>query len=353
MKYFTSSALLIAAVTLTSLGWSQQSSPSPADRTTARRLGSEGLSALKNQDFDTAADRFERANDLVSAPSFLVLLGRARVGQGRLVEAYEIYRKIIREGVQPNNPEAFKRALAEAKQEVKELEPRLAWVSVNVVGVKPSQVEVTLNGSVIPNAALGAQRPADPGTLHVEAKAEGYRTAQAEVQLTEGEHLPPIELRMVELPKPEPVAAVSIARDEPVMSTDGGDDSSLISQSALGYVALGLGGAGLAVGTVTGIIALNRRQDLSAFPCDPARSWENNCVVLDGVDGRLERDAIATRRDMRTFATAATISFAAGGALAAAGLLLLITAPDESNETAQRTLSPYVGFGSIGAVGTF
>jgi hypothetical protein len=351
MKYFSSSALLIAAVTLTSLAWSQ-SSPSPADRTTARRLGSEGLSALKNQDFDTAADRFERANDLVSAPSFLVLLGRARVGQGRLVEAYEIYRKIIRDGVQPNNPEAFKRALAEAKQEVKALEPRLAWVSVNVVGAKPSQVEVTLNGSVIPNAALGAQRPADPGTLHVEAKAEGYRTAHAQVQLTEGEHLPPIELRMVELPKPEPVIA-AITREEPVMSADGGDDSSVISQSALGYMALGLGGAGLAVGTVTGIIALNHRQDLGAFPCDATLSSGNTCYVIDEVTGPLERDAVAKKRDMQNFAQVATISFVAGGALAAAGLFLLITAPDDSNEAAQRTFSPYVGFGSIGAVGTF
>jgi hypothetical protein len=74
---------------------------------------------------------------------------------------------------------------------------------------------------------------------------------------------------------------------------------------------------------------------------------------MDDATGRLESDAISKDRDMRTFATAATISFVAGGALAAAGLLLLITAPDDSNETAQRTFTPYVGLGSIGAVGTF
>ena len=122
--------------------------PSAADRTTARRLGNEGVIALKSGDYDIAADRFERANDLVAAPSFLVLLARARVGQGRLVEAYEIYRTIIREGVQPDKPEAFKRALADAKAEMKGVEPRLAWVAVNVVGARPEQVEVTLNGVV-------------------------------------------------------------------------------------------------------------------------------------------------------------------------------------------------------------
>src|SRR5262245_46636028 len=217
MKYLLGLALLTVCACLSGGAWAQQQ-PSAADRTTARRLGNEGVVALKSGDYDTAADRFERANDLVPAPSFLVVLGRARVGQGRLVEAYEIYRTIIREGVQPDKPEAFKRALTEAKQEVKVVEPRLAWVAVNVVGARPEQVEVTLNGSVIPSAALGAQRPADPGTLRVEAKADGYRSAARTVELSEGQHLPPLELRMVEQPKPAPV--VEVVREQPVMTAD-------------------------------------------------------------------------------------------------------------------------------------
>ena len=107
MKYLLGLALLLAATGSPAGAWAQPQ-PSAADRTTARRLGNEGVVALKNGDYDTAADRFERANDLVNAPSFLVLLARARVGQGRLVEAYEIYRTIIREGVQPDKPEAAK-----------------------------------------------------------------------------------------------------------------------------------------------------------------------------------------------------------------------------------------------------
>src|SRR3954454_21257238 len=137
MKYFFSLALLA----LVSLGpglAEAQDGPSAADRATARRLATEGQIALKKGDWDTAADRFERANNLLAAPTFLVRLARARVGQGRLVEAYEIYRQIIREGVAPDQPDAFKRALAEAKQEVKSVEPRLAWVSVNVVGANPN-----------------------------------------------------------------------------------------------------------------------------------------------------------------------------------------------------------------------
>jgi tetratricopeptide (TPR) repeat protein len=345
MKHLLVSALLLVAASLPGQAQADQQ-PSAADRTTARRLGNEGVIALKNGEYDTAADRFERANDLVNAPSFLVLLARARVGQGRLVEAYEIYRTIIREGVQPDKPEAFKRALAEAKAEVKGLEPRLAWVAVNVVGARPEQVEVTLNGSVIPSAALGAQRPADPGVLRVEAKAEGYRTAERVLELTEGQHLAPIELRLVELPKPTVAAPVKL--DQPVMTADGGEPP-FISQNTLGYVALGLGAAGIAVGTVTGIMAINRRQELDDFEC--YQEVGNTCYLVN--DPETVNAAVSAKDDLDTFAAAATISFIAGGALAATGIILLVTAADEPAEVAGASVRPYVGLGSIGAVGTF
>lgn len=346
MKYLLGLALLTAVASSLPDAAQAQQQASAADRITARRLGNEGVVALKTGDFDTAADRFERANDLVPAPSFLVLLARARAGQGRLVEAYEIYRRIIREGVEPDNPDAFKRALAEAKQEVKVLEPRLAWVAVNVVGADPEQVEVTLNGSIIPSAALGAQRPADPGRLRVAAKAEGFRTAEAVVELAEGQHLPPLELRMVALPRPKPM--VRVEQEQPIMMTDGGGPS-FLSQRSLGYIALGLGGAGIAVGAVTGTLAIIRRQELEDIPC----------VGVSGTDCFVDDPAIPSRAmaaddDLDTFSTAATISFIAGGALAVTGLLLLATSPDDPEASARApTIRPYIGFGSIGASGRF
>ena len=344
MKYLFPLALLA----LVSLGpglAEAQDGPSAADRATARRLATEGQIALKNSDWDTAADRFRRANDLLAAPTFLVRLARARVGQGRLVEAYEIYRKIIREGVAPDQPDAFKRALAEAKQEVKGVEPRLAWVSVNVVGANPNLVEVQLNNAVIPSAALGAQRPVDPGTLHAKATADGYRSAEADVQLAEGEHLPAIELRMVAL---ETKIAVS---DPPVppMSDDGGEPS-FISQSTLGYITLGLGGAGLAVGGVAGILAIGKHSDLEAL-CEKPDTTP--CHIYDP-DGTKHDEAVKTKHELDTYSTVATVGFIAGGALAATGLILLITAPDSPSKEAQAaSFRPYVGLGTIGAVGTF
>jgi hypothetical protein len=301
---------------------------------------------LKKGDFDTAADRFERANDLLGAPTFLVRLARARVGQGRLVEAYETYRKVIRDGVEADAPEAFRRALAEAKVEVKQVEPRLAWVSVNVVGANPNTVEVRLNNAVISSAALGAQRPVDPGTLKARATAEGYRTAEAEVQLAEGEHLPAIELRMIALPRQENAIALN---DGPMMTQDGGEPA-FISQSTLGYLTLGLGGVGLAVGGVTGLLAYSRHEDL----LDMCQERDGNYCLVLGSAGEKRDQAVQYKRDMTLFANTATVSFIAGGALAATGLILLLTAPDEpAAATDEAKVKPYVGFGTIGAVGSF
>jgi hypothetical protein len=336
----------MAAVSLGAGLAAAQDGPSAADRATARRLATEGQIALKKGDFDTAADRFERANDVLGAPTFLVRLARARVGQGRLVEAYETYRKVIREGVAADAPEAFRRALAEAKVEVKAVEPRLAWISVNVVGANPDVVEVRLNNAVIPRSALGAQRPVDPGTLQVRATAEGYRTAEAEVQLAEGEHLPAIELRMIALPRQQ--SAIAVNESDVVMTHDGGEPA-FISQSTLGYLTLGLGGVGLAVGGVTGLLAINARQDLLDLCPDRDGKY---CLVADDASGSKRTKAEQDKRDMDLFASTATISFIAGGALAATGLILLITAPDDpAPQEAQ--VRPYVGFGTIGAVGRF
>jgi hypothetical protein len=134
-----------------------------------------------------------------------------------------------------------------------------------------------------------------------------------------------------------------------MMTADGGEPA-FISRSTLGYLTLGLGSVGLAVGSVTGLLAYNKREELLDL-----------CQTRDGkyckvAEPTLEKQAKARqdKRDMKLFADTATISWIAGGALAATGLILLITAPDEPAEaTDEAKVKPYLGFGTIGAVGTF
>ena len=59
------------------------------DRATARALAREGYEAQQRRQYALAADRFERAEALVHAPTLLLGLARAQQGLGELVEAQE------------------------------------------------------------------------------------------------------------------------------------------------------------------------------------------------------------------------------------------------------------------------
>src|ERR1035441_2491334 len=83
---------------------------SDTDRATARQLGKDGEQALDAKDFKRAEDDFRRADGLIHAPTLVLGLARALAGEGKLVEAQEAYQRIIRDGVAPGAPDAFKRA---------------------------------------------------------------------------------------------------------------------------------------------------------------------------------------------------------------------------------------------------
>jgi hypothetical protein len=159
--------------------------PSDADRATARALAREGNEAQKQGAFALAAERFARAEELVAAPTLLLGLARAQVGLGKLVEAYEIYQRILREGVEPGSPAPFARAVEDAKHEAPALAPRIAWITIDVLG--PAAPTVLVDGADVPPAALGVRRPYNPGTHTIQVTADGFARVDRTFGVTEGE----------------------------------------------------------------------------------------------------------------------------------------------------------------------
>lgn len=304
---------------------------SDADRATARALAVEGQDALDRRDFKLALDRFSRADALIHAPTLLIGVARALGGLGRLVAAQEAYNRILREGVAEGSPAPFFAALDEARKELEALAPRVPAITIVVKG--PAAAQVTIDGQPVPAAALGAKRPADPGERVLRATAEGFEPGEAKVTLAEGEHRTvTIELR----------AAAGAPPAGPVgPQPDGGGG---ISRTTLGVIALGVGGAGLALGGVTGALAIGKRSDLEAqcggSTCPP--SFQGDV------------DSYHTR------GTLSTIGFIAGGACVAAGAILILTAPPGSTSGASGRLAarsswiaPVIGLGYAGAEGRF
>ncbi|MEP7122539.1 MAG: hypothetical protein ABJE95_16575 [Byssovorax sp.] len=328
-------ALIFTALLAPSVAFAEASD---ADRATARTLAGEGQDALEKKDFTTAADRFTRADSIIHAPTLQLGLAHAQVGLGKLVSAQETYNRIVREGVAPGSPPTWPVAVETARKEVEALAPRVPQVIINVKGT--SSPRVTLDDAVVPTAALGVKRPADPGTHLIRAVAEGFAPAESSVTLREGATgTVTLELKAAATARP-PVAAVvpPTATAPPVAAplppSTPSPASSGSTQKTLGFVALGVGGAGLVLGAVTGGLAIGKHGDL-------ATSCPKGCPP----SSQAELDSY------HTLAALSTVGFILGGAGAAAGTILLLTAPKKS--ASEPRVTPVLGLGYLGAKGTF
>ena len=309
------------------MSWAEASA---ADRATARSLAGEGYQALQDKDYATATDRFSRADALVHAPTLMIDWARSLVGLGKLVEAQERYEQVVREGVEPKAPRSWQRALTDAGTELAQLKPRLAWVTISVSGA--DDPHVTIDGAPVPPAAIGVRRAVNPGAIQVRVQAKGFVGQKKTIELREGAEEtaefkldPDANLQTVNpVQAPPPPAPARVEPHRPTAM----------------YVAFGVSAAGFAVGAVSGGLFLSKRSDLSGV-CN-----------RDKVCQSTQED---TLKQYHTYGTVSTIGFAVGVAGAGAGVTLWLMNRDTGKAASAHGLvvHPYLGLGSVGAVGSF
>jgi hypothetical protein len=319
-------AMCLGLVCAVLLALPARAEPNEADRATARALALEGHVALEKKDFAAAADRFGRADALVHAPTLVVDWARALQGLGRFVEAHEKYELVLREGVDSSAPKSWVRALEDAKKELSLLKPRLAWVTV--VLKDPPDASVRIDGIPVPPAAVGVKRAADPGFPEVTVSALGYEPFKTTVTVGPGEEKL-LEVSLKKLPQTAAPATTSDAY-RPRQKSD--------TRRIASYVVLGVGGAGIVAGSVTGALALRKRSALKA-------------ECLGEVCPSSSQNKIDT---YHLYGTVSAVSLAVGAAGLGTGLALLLTEPKaEDVARAGFTVRPLLGLGTLGAEGTF
>lgn len=320
------------------------------DRNTARALGQEGHEALDRSDFATAVNRFTRADALVHAPTFLLGLAQAQAGLGHLVSALEIYNRILREGLPPRPPAAFVKALGTAQRESDALGRRIPYVIVKVAGAGAGAAKVTIDGLPVPAAALGVKRAVDPGKHAIRAESPGL--APSEVALTiapgktetvtlepkPGVAPPALPPPAVVTPPPPAVVAPPPSPEPAPPAASGGS-----TRRVLGIAGIAIGGAGVAVGAVTGGLAIAKHGSI-ATSCPGGK-----CLMSE------ESTLGPEVSTYQAFAGASTAGFVVGGVLAATGVVLLVTAPKAEAARAGTgvTIEPLVGAGWAGLKGRF
>ena len=333
---------------------------SDEQRAAARSLATQGNSAFEAGRYRDAVELFGKAESLMHAPPHLLFMARSHKKLGEFVRAREAYLKIVKETLPPNAPKAFRDAQLAAEEEVREVEPKIANLTVKLEGGAGAQnLTVKVDGAVMPSVLVGVAQPIDPGTHKLEASATGFSAVPQTISIKEGA-TSSVALKLEPDPNAAPPPAVPAAAPAaaaaqapanppppaPGPAPAGEPPASNASGLRTGsYVAFGVGVAGLAMGSIFAIQSSSKRKDADEAyaQCGGDTGCRTSNPLSQKVD---ELDGSA-----RTAQTLSIVGFALGGVGVATGVTLFILSANGKSERA--SLQPWLGVGSAGVRGTF
>jgi hypothetical protein len=289
-------------------------SPPRSHRDAAIALGEEGLALFESGEYMAALRKFDAADELIPAPTFGVRAALCLEQLGRLVEALERYERVAAMQLDPSWPEIHRKAQTEAKQRAADLQSRVARLRVILRGNAKERPSIKLDGRQLSDSALGSLVLIDPGEHVLEFAHEGN-----------------LELRRFH------VREGAQHREGFLLGPALQDERPASSQRTAGWVSVGLGAAGVAVGSASGLVAWSKKGDLEA-ECPnrtcPPNAWSDNATY-------------------DRWRKVSTVGFAVGSVALGLGTFLLLTDSSKSREADVVAVQPWVGMGSLGVQGGF
>jgi hypothetical protein len=313
----------------------------------AQALFEDAKKLMTKGDFAAACPKFNDSQNLDPAPGTQFNLANCYEKVGQTASAWATFKSAAA------SYRAHSRGDWEtkARDRASALEPKLSKLTV-VVPPESSVpgLEVKRDGQALSASELGAPIPVDPGDHTIEAAAPGKKPwkTTAKVAPTPGEQkvaVGPLEAepKAAVVATTPPPATTTTTKPPPATTTttDTPPPNKGNGQKTAAYVALGVGGVGLVVGSVTGVMAMSKNKTATdACPNDGA------CRSQDAVDAN---------SSAKSLATVSTIGFIVGGVGLAAGIVLLATAPSSAPKTGSLHIVPTAGpgGGGLAAFGTF
>ena len=332
----SSLASVVAAVVVT-FAAKAFGGPTVVDPATGKRasdLFRAGRAAAAAGDDKTACERFAQSDALQPAPGTQLNLGACEAKQGHLLAAREHFRKAGAEF----KPDDVRRAVA--INSANDLTDRLPVLTVHAADGVPAGVQVTLDGAPLDLKVLEHGIELDPGTTKLVVTADGRKPREYEVVLKEAEK------RDLSVDVGEPLGtaadAPTPAPSLPPAVDDGSERRKL--EHTLGFVGIGVGGAGILVGSIFGILAFSeagtvRANCTASYACRPAGVSAASSGKTDGV--------------------VSTTMFVLGGIFGAAGAYLTVStwktadAPGTQPPAAALRVSPFALPQGGGAIATW
>jgi hypothetical protein len=158
---------------------------SDAERAGARELFKAGDQLQRAGHFAEALDKFQRAQQVFSAPTNLLRIAECEAALGRLVESAEAYRVVVRTPLPAGAPPAFQAAVDQAKAELSQVEPRVPRLVVQVQPAGVQNAQMQIDGQNVPGALIGEAMSLDAGVHKVIVLAPGFESAEQQIELKE------------------------------------------------------------------------------------------------------------------------------------------------------------------------
>ena len=324
----------------------------------ARRLIELGDLSWDAGQYEPALGFYTQAYALVDAPTIANRRAECLERLGRTAEASHAYLQASRYPLDQSSSEPFKVAVATAKTRVVEYRGKLSTVNLRISGADVQGAQVSVDGRKIADDLVGKEFFVEPGRRVIDVvkgsrKAsrtivfDGGKSETLEVQLPSADTATGKEPTSPPAPSPvspaeKPVPTQQQAQKTPKTEAEkepATEGSS--AQSTWGWVAIGVGGAGLATGVVGMVLTKSKRNSLDdSGECHGTRCMDTKNGVVDSYN---------------TFRTVSTVGLVVGAVGVGAGLTLLLTAPSSNGAKSKEVagVRPWIGLGSAGVSGAF
>ena len=307
--------------------------PSASDLESARGALLAGRALRAKGDLAGALEKFKAAHVLAHTPVTGIELAKAHADLGQPVEARDVCFEIGRMPVAAGETGRSREARAEANTLAEAMKGKVATLLV-VLKTPPNRAAVVkVDGVEVPEAALAAGRKVNPGKHVVTARIDEGPEASVSATLGEGEK------KSVELAPEAPAKVVSGGTGAPPPLPPPAEVERK-TLSPLVPIGFGVGAAGLVVGAVAGLVALNKKSALDA-----------GCKTPSGTQFVCENNA-SDLSTARGAATVSTVGFVVAGVGAAVGVVGLLT-PGTVRVGKQGRISPYFDGTGAGLHGAF
>jgi len=273
----------------------------PHDAAAAEALFRQGREAADAGDHAKACEKFKESNRLDPALGTVFNIADCEEKLGRLATAWQLFQEVAQRLPASDERQGI------AKERARTLEPRLPKLAVRLAPTAPPKTQVQRDGVELGAASLDTPLPVDPGPHSVTATAPDHEPRVFDVVLREAES------QSVEV---EPGAK----RAKGVVTEVTSDQAPSSNQKTVGYVLGGVGLVGLAVGTVAGVMVLERKSTVDAN-CDSAKRCNSEGF-----------DAAESGRTLGVVTTAGLVVGALG--LASGAYLILSSSKEQGPRTA-------------------